>query len=77
MRVVGVRRGGTPASERRAAHVAHAALAQTWFVHADFVESSGEDGSFDTITCLRCGLEGRGGWREGGEVQGAAGWGHR
>lgn len=52
-RVVEVRRGGTAPTERRAARATHAALAQTWFVHADFVDSEGEPGSFDTITCLR------------------------
>ena len=65
MRVVEVRRGGTPAAARRAAHSAHSALAQTWFVHADFVDSVGEEGSFETITCLRCA------WYELVMVQGA------
>ena len=49
-----VLRGGVAPAERSAARAAHAALAQTWFVHADFLDSEGEPASFDTITCLRC-----------------------
>lgn len=46
------RQGGTSASERRAAKTALAALAQTWFVHGDFIESRAENNSLDCITAL-------------------------
>ncbi|KAL6781054.1 hypothetical protein ACKKBG_A09600 [Auxenochlorella protothecoides x Auxenochlorella symbiontica] len=46
------RAGGTDAGERRAARDALQGLSQTWFVHADFLESVVEPASLDTITCL-------------------------
>lgn len=51
-RAAAARRSGTPAAERRAAKVALAALAQTWFVHADFMAARADPGSVDVVTAL-------------------------
>jgi len=52
VRAAEVRQGGTTAAERRAARTAVSALAQTWFVHGDFLEARAELGSIDCLTAL-------------------------
>jgi 7SK snRNA methylphosphate capping enzyme len=52
VRAAEARQGGTPAADRRAARTAVSALAQTWFVHADFLEARAELGSIDCLTAL-------------------------
>ena len=52
MRAMAARNRGVPAVERRAARTAVAALAQTWFVHGDFLGSRAEDGTVDCLTAL-------------------------
>lgn len=51
-RAAGARARGVDPAERRAARDALRALAQTWFVHADFLDSVATSGSLDTITCF-------------------------
>ena len=67
-RVLASRRGGVPPEERKAAQAAAGALAHTLFAHADFLEAGVEEGSVDTITCLRCGAARQGGRWRGGPV---------
>lgn len=52
MRSATARQGGVPAAERRAARSALASLAQTWFVHADFLDARADEGSVDCLTAL-------------------------
>jgi 7SK snRNA methylphosphate capping enzyme len=52
VRAAEARMGGMSAADRRAARTAVSALAQTWFVHGDFLESRAELGSIDCLTAL-------------------------
>ena len=46
------RRAGASAEERRTSRVAMVSLAQTWFVHADFLEARYDAESVDTLTAF-------------------------
>lgn len=51
-RASAARAPGTPPAERKAVRRALASLAQTWFVHGDFLAGAAAPGSVDTITAL-------------------------
>ena len=46
------RRSGSTAEERRSSRIAMKSLAQTWFVHADFLEARYDNESIDTLTAF-------------------------
>ncbi|KAG7672011.1 hypothetical protein Ndes2526B_g07034 [Nannochloris sp. 'desiccata'] len=52
VRAAEARQGGVSAAARRAARTAVSALAQTWFVHGDFLEARAEVGNIDCLTAL-------------------------